>query len=45
MYKIGLKDAQYSFSAAVGMFNSVINFILLVLVNGISRRVSETSLW
>lgn len=45
VYKIGLKDAQYSFSAAVGMFNSVINFILLVLVNGISRRVSETSLW
>lgn len=45
VYKIGLKDAQYSFSAAVGMFNSVINFILLVLVNGISRRMSETSLW
>lgn len=45
VYKIGLKDAQYSFSAAVGMFNSVVNFILLVLVNGISRRLSETSLW
>ncbi|MGN1070582.1 MAG: ABC transporter permease [Candidatus Fimadaptatus sp.] len=45
VYKVGLKEAQYSFSAAVGMFNSVVNFIMLVLVNGISRRVSETSLW
>lgn len=45
VYKVGLQEAQYSFSAAVGMFNSVVNFLLLVLVNGISRHVSETSLW
>ena len=30
---------------AVDLFNSVINFTLLVIVNRISRRVSETSLW
>lgn len=45
VYRIGLENARYSFSAAVGMFNSVINTFLLVLVNTISRRVSETSLW
>lgn len=45
VYKIGLLDAQYGFATAVGLFNSVINFILLITVNQISRKVSETSLW
>jgi len=45
VYRIGLLNAQYSFSAAVGLFNSVINFALLIIVNTISKRVSETSLW
>lgn len=45
IYKIGIKDGQYSFSAAIGMFNSVINFCMLICVNSIARRVSETSLW
>ncbi|MCL2834250.1 MAG: ABC transporter permease subunit [Treponema sp.] len=45
VYRLGLEQAQYSFSAAVGLFNSVINTVLLVIVNQIARRVSETSLW
>ncbi|MBB6729838.1 ABC transporter permease [Cohnella zeiphila] len=45
VYRSGLVDAQYSFSAAVGLFNSVINAILLVAVNQIVRRTSENSLW
>lgn len=45
VYRVGLIGGEYSFSAAVGLFNSVINCILLVSVNAISRRVSETSLW
>ena len=45
VYRSGLLGAEYSFSAAVGLFNSVINFILLIAVNNISRRVGETSLW
>ncbi|GKX28914.1 sugar ABC transporter permease [Vallitalea longa] len=45
VYRAGILDGQYSFSAAVGLFNSIINFILLISVNKISRRVSETSLW
>ena len=45
VYRVGLVGGEYSFSAAVGLFNSVVNCILLVTVNAISRRVSETSLW
>ncbi len=45
VYKVGLISSQYSFSAAVDFFNSVVNVILLVLVNYIAGKVSETSLW
>ncbi|WP_243739955.1 ABC transporter permease [Aureibacillus halotolerans] len=45
MYKSGILNAQYSFSAAVGLFNNIINFILLIVVNQIARKVGETSLW
>lgn len=44
-YRIGIESAQYSLSTAISLFNSVINCGLLLLVNTISRRVSETSLW
>lgn len=45
VYRMGLVNRQYSFSTAVGLFNSVINFILVITTNRISRKVSETSLW
>ncbi|MCV4232652.1 ABC transporter permease subunit [Virgibacillus sp. LDC1] len=45
VYKVGLLGANFSFSAAIGLFNSIINFILLVIVNYVSRKVSSTSLW
>lgn len=45
VYQQGLIDGQYSFAAAVGLFNSVINSILLVTVNKFSRKLSEVSLW
>ncbi|AEE96864.1 ABC transporter permease [Mahella australiensis] len=45
VYRRGLLDFDYSFSTAVGLFNSLINFGLLVAANAISRKVSETSLW
>ncbi len=44
-YRVGLLQAQYSFGAAVGFFNSVANCTILVCVNWVSRRISETSLW
>ncbi|WP_397376410.1 ABC transporter permease [Paenibacillus vietnamensis] len=45
VYKVGLVGANFSFSSAVGLFNSVVNLILLLIVNFIAKRVSETSLW
>ncbi|WP_312894608.1 ABC transporter permease [Paenibacillus eucommiae] len=45
VYRSGILGAQYSFSTAVGLFNSVVNCILLISVNQIARKVSRTSLW
>lgn len=45
VFRRGIQSAQYSFGAAVGLFNSVINFSLLIFVNKISKSVSEISLW
>lgn len=45
VYRMGIAGAQYSYSAAVGLFNSVITFIMLIVVNYIARKVNETSLW
>lgn len=45
VYRQGIQNADYSYSTAIGLFNNVINLILLVTVNRISRKVSETSLW
>jgi putative aldouronate transport system permease protein len=45
VYKSGLINAQYGFSSAVGLFNSIVNFILIVSVNFISKRFSEVTLW
>lgn len=46
VYKQGLTSGgDYSYSTAVGLFNSMINIVLISIVNAISRKVSETSLW
>lgn len=45
VYKIGLLNANYSFATAVGLFNSLINLVLLLVVNAIAKRASNTSLW
>lgn len=45
VYKVGLQNGNYSFSTAVGLFNSAISFILLIAVNSISKKLTETSLW
>lgn len=45
IYKVGLIDAQYSYSAAVGLFNNIVNIILLVTVNKIAQKTSDSSLW
>lgn len=45
VYRVGLIDSDYSYSTAVGLFNSVINAILLVTVNTVAKKLSSTSLW
>ena len=45
VYRRGIIDRSYSFSAAVGLFNSIINCLLLIISNMLSKRLNETSLW
>ncbi len=45
VYKVGLINAQYSFSAAVGLFNALINLLLLILVNRAAKALGQTGLW
>ena len=45
VYRRGIMNLNYSFSAAVGLFNNVINVTVLLIFNGISRKVTQTSLF
>jgi putative aldouronate transport system permease protein len=45
VYRKGIVEANFSFATAVGLFNSVINFALVIFANRISSKLSETSLW
>ena len=45
VYRKGLQEFNYSYSAAVGLFNSIINTVLLVISNALSRKFTETSLF
>ncbi|MGN1070222.1 MAG: sugar ABC transporter permease, partial [Candidatus Fimadaptatus sp.] len=47
VYKVSLtaSGSDFSYGTAIGLFNSVINLMLLVIVNFISKRLTENSLW
>jgi len=45
VYRRGIGGGDFSFGAAVGMFQSVVNMIVIVAANTLSRKISETSLW
>ncbi|MDR6879296.1 ABC transporter permease [Paenibacillus sp. GCM10023248] len=45
VYRMGLQEFNYSFSSAVGLFNSAINFTLVIGSNWLSRKLNDTSLW
>jgi putative aldouronate transport system permease protein len=45
VYRQGLLNSDWSYSAAVGLFNSVVNFSLVVFTNWFSRKTTDTSLW
>lgn len=45
VYRIGLVDSQFSYSTAINLFQTVINLALLVIVNRISKKLADESLW
>ena len=45
IYRVGILERNWSYSTAIGLFNSGINFIFLLVANKLSKKVSETSLW
>lgn len=45
VYRQGIRGANFSSAAAIGLFNSVINLILVVMMNKLSRKLTESSLW
>jgi len=45
VYELGIQNAQFSYSSAINLFNNMVNLILVIIVNWISKKVSETSLW
>ena len=44
-YQMGLVSHEYSYSAAIGLFNNIINIILIITANKISKKVTEVSMW
>lgn len=45
VYHAGLQQAQFSYSAAIGLFNSVLNLALLLFFNTVARRANQATLW
>ena len=45
VYRKGLQEYNWSYSTAVGLFNTLVNFILLTLANKASKKLTESSLW
>ena len=45
LYEVGLIGGQYSYSTAIGLFNTLVNFLLLVVVNIVAKKISAISIW
>lgn len=45
VYRVGLLEQDWSYSTAIGIFNSAINLVLIIFANKISKKLTETSLW
>lgn len=45
VYHAGLQQAQFSYSAAIGLFNSILNLALLLFFNSVARRANQSTLW
>ena len=45
VYKVGLIQNNFSYSTAIGMFNSIINLALMLSVNFVSKKLTQNSIW
>ncbi|MNP59448.1 putative multiple-sugar transport system permease YteP [compost metagenome] len=45
VYRSGILEGNYTYSTAIGLFNGIINFSLLIIANAISKKMNSTSLW
>ncbi|GAA2136540.1 ABC transporter permease [Glycomyces algeriensis] len=45
LYRVGIQSAQFSYGTAIGLFEAAIGLVLVLLANGLSRRMVGTSLW
>ncbi|MBW7461432.1 sugar ABC transporter permease, partial [Paenibacillus sepulcri] len=45
VYRLGIQQSQFSFTSAVGMFKSVIGFILVIVANSLSKRFGEEGVY
>ena len=45
VYRVGLQQFDFSFSTAVGLFNSIINFCILIIANELSKKLTDNGLW
>ena len=49
VYKVGIAAAgggtKFSYATSIGLFNSLVNLIIIIIVNAISKKITETSLW
>lgn len=45
VYRSGIENQQYSYATAVGLFNNVVNFIVIIIFNKISKKVTDVGLW
>jgi putative aldouronate transport system permease protein len=45
IYNLGIGKGEFDYSAAIGLFNSAINVLLVLIANWISKKMTDTSLW
>ena len=45
VYKNGIKQGEYAYATAVGLMNSLVNFVLIVIANTVCRKLTDESLW
>ena len=45
IYRVGILERNWSYSTAIGLFNSAVNLIFILAANKISKKFNDTSLW